>query len=165
MSTRVCGQCEAITSKKKRCKRVTCRTKYCFSHQPQLNIQVKKSNIKDGGLGVFWTGPNVKAKTKLVEYGGVLKYGDPHEQGNESRYILELTHKNNPRYLDGDISNTGLGSFSNSCLAGNKRNGECKGNNCDFHPTADHNNAWLKSTKPIKHNQELFANYGRQYWR
>jgi hypothetical protein len=91
-------QCIAINKTKKggvRCKRKTNKTSYCYQHLKLLkHVEIKKSNIKNGGLGLCSL-KDVPRGQKIAPYGGVLLYGQP-EENNDSKYILELTRRNNP---------------------------------------------------------------------
>ena len=55
--------------------------------------------------------------------------------------------------------------YANDCITGNKRAGQCRGNNSQFRPTRDRQGANLKADRLIRAGQEIFVGYSRDYWR
>jgi hypothetical protein len=166
----VARQCIGINYTKKRgirCKRKTGKTPYCYQHLKIIkNLQIKKSKVPNSGKGVFTTAA-IKRNQNIVPYGGLLINGDAKNPRVKSDYILELT---GDKYIDADPKRciTGIGGLCNMCKRSDVRNGYCPGNNANFHITKKNGRitgAMVKSTKPIKRGEEIFANYGPEYFK
>lgn len=159
---KVTGRCKGKNKNGNQCKRKTQRSFLCYIHiKSEKNLQIKKSGIPKTGLGLF-TLKDIKKNQKIVDYGGILKHGKVPENQNTD-YVLELT-KN--KYIDASpkLSNSSIGAYSNMCRTVNKKKKECKGNNSNLATNRNRTDGFLKATKPIKKNDEIFTSYGNAYW-
>ena len=157
MSQVITQQCEAITKRRgmnTRCKHRTSRGRYCWQHLKALEgFRIKKSNIPNAGLGLFWQGKKpIKKNDNITEYSGqIVNTNDPN-YGNP--YVLQLTRN---RFIDASKTNEpGLGRWENDSR---KRN-----QNTKFAVNRAHNKVMMKATRNIKTGTELTVPYGRQYW-
>ncbi len=138
-----------------------------------MNLRVKKSNIPNGGLGLYADKPGAKEgeivfrpKEKICDYTGKIvskeqldrKYGPGDE--TVAPYALAL---GNGDYVDPYKSNHGVGRYANS-----------------YHKTRFYQNAKfktyprrnkgvgkavIKAKDPIRQGDEIFVKYGRGYWK
>ena len=161
MSKRECTTCKANKVNGQRCSRTTCKySTYCYQHtKMKKQLQVKKSNIKGSGQGLYTTKP-IKKGDKIAGYGGVFKTKAQYET-SDSGYGIYF---NKNSILDGYSTLHGLGRYANDCRSQNKKAGECNGNNARFSTNTTKKTASLVATKGIKRNEEVFVNYGNGYW-
>lgn len=150
-------QCKALTKRGHQCKNRTRRSEYCRPHlQQHRNLRITDSNIADAGLGLF-AGKKGFAKNQIVTpYTGV----ESKEQiaGN---YVLEAA-KN--RFINAN-RNIDIAGFANDCRAVNRKNEECKNNNCKYSLNNQTKNVNILSTKKIQPFEEIYVPYGQDYWR
>ena len=150
------NQCIAkADSTGERCKLRTARGRKCWHHTLRDdNLRVKKSNVPAAGLGLF-TGAKPMKKGASIPYTGEnlsrraidRRYGDATAQYTLCR---SKTHCRDARRTD----TPGLARWIN-----------------DSRGTAHRNNVKLtsaytaKATRNIAANTEIFASYGREYWK
>ncbi len=159
-------KCIGKNRAKKDCGRFTKRGRYCQPHLLKYSdLVVKKSGIKDAGLGLFNGLETKKKGTIIAEYDGPILRSLP--SLNPCTYVLELRGENHPKgplYLNGN-STTNLGSFANDCRSVNKDAGECKGNNADLMKRPKKRMFALRANRDIKPGEEIFTSYGSDYWK
>jgi len=123
------------------------------------NLRVKKSNLfsensqgnKDFGL--------FSGKKQIPKNQKILAYtGEESTRPIRGDYVLEVSPN---RFIDA-YKSSDLAGFSNSCRTADQKAKKCKGNNAVFSKYRDKVN--IKSTKKISPDEEIFTNYGRQYW-
>ena len=91
----------------------------CFQHTKQKKgLQVKKSKIKNAGLGLYAT-KDFQNGQKIADYGGVVVSFAQYEK-NPSGYGIHLNKK---EVLDGKSTQSGLARYANNCRKVNKQKG------------------------------------------
>ncbi len=149
-------QCQGKTLIGRRCNRKTKRGPYCWAHmQAKLNLRIKQSSIPQAGLGVFSGKTPIKKGSKIVEYSGDVK---PLNGGD---YALQV----NRRKMIDAAKSQHIGGFINDCRASQRKEKICSGTNTKFVRARNAQAIWVKATKHIKPQKEIFVSYGRQYWR
>jgi hypothetical protein len=156
------SQCQFIKKNGERCKKKCCiGIEYCRPHLTQKkNLQIRKSTIPNGGLGLFaykeYTADNTiifKKGDKICEYEGELLTA---EQINERYHGLTAPYSvalNQNQFVDSSLER-GIGSLSNT---------KPNHNNASFVIDNRNHKASIKATVNIKQNQEIFLSYGRSY--
>ena len=170
MSVRKCIQCKAITSRKRRCKRTTCKYgPYCFQHTRSIEgVEIKKSKLPGAGLGLFATRKHKKG-SRISSYGGEVISKAVHEN-RDSGYALSIGQGAGPnaKILDGRATSSGNARYVNDCRKADKKH--CpSGNNVKLPILRRPRNGGpvkgkLKVMKTIQEGQEIYAPYGRGYW-
>ena len=151
-----CERCTAITGKGDRCKNRTCKNfPYCWIHlKSKDKLQVKKSDTAGAGQGLFYVGkkdfPNNKT---ITDYSSKQISSTP---DRNSKYVLQVS-KN--KFLDSENPANYPGRYINSSKKPNVR--FSKG--YKIYHKSDRAYVPVKTTKKIKPNTELLANYGRNY--
>ena len=154
MSINVCHQCEAITSKKKRCKNNTCVTSpFCAIHtQYQQGLRVKKSTIPNANLGLFTTVPRKKGEN-IVNYTGEIltqqEFEKRYPKGNAAYALQAGKH-----IIDAIRTDSSVGRYAN-------HKSKTRGANAKF--VASSGKARIQATKPILKNEEIFVPYGKSF--
>lgn len=122
-----------------------------YNYNSEFNLEIKKSNIKDSGLGVFNKSQyDILPNTFLGNYTGELK---SNKTIVTSTYCVELKSENYidayeyPRCIFAMINDSRFSVFDY---------------NCEFRVFEDHVEIW--SIKNIKCNYELFIDYGKEFW-
>jgi hypothetical protein len=113
---------------------------------------IKNSTIKGAGKGLF-AARTFKEHILIGKYDGDV-FNIPQNKTNLSKmhYTLEIYDKNKGKILlNGRYGKLGWVQFAND---GKEKN------NCIFTP-----GGYLKTCKFIKKNQEIFVNYGDNYWK
>lgn len=141
------SQCTSQTVAGKRCKRRSARGDVCFMHLRQQGLKIKKSTIKDAGLGLF-TIPSRRKNDYLTNYKGERSRAK--KQGD---YVL----KSGSTYIDAKDSNSCVGRFINDARSSARNNSRFSSSY--KYPVS------IRATKPIPANSEIFSAYGREYWR
>ena len=114
-----------------------------------FDLEIKKSMIKNAGLGVY-AKENIKSKTLLGNYIGKKKTNDYFSIGTysiqlNSKYFIEAIDY--PRSVFAMINDSRFSNFDY---------------NCEFLVTDNSVEIW--SIKFIKEGDELFIDYGDDYW-
>ena len=135
------------------------KSKYVYEYKPpnveynyntEFNLEVKRSSIKNAGLGVF-TNQFIPRNTFLGEYIGVLKTSNQFSCG---LYALELKSGNlidafeYPRSVFAMINDSRFSDYTY---------------NCKFIITESKAEIWTINN--IYKDEELFINYGDDYWK
>jgi hypothetical protein len=170
-----CGQCTAITSSGKRCKKHTCLdAKLCYLHlREKFFVILARSRIPRSGLGLFcWTSkitnarkngesPIFKQGDLIVPYGGReitkteldLLYNYTNKKGkvieSTAPYAVEAER---PEHVIDAACVRQAGAYAN----------DSKGTR--FHSNADLHSDGLYANKLIYRGDEIFVSYGKQYW-
>ena len=148
-------QCQGKTLLGRRCNRKTKREPYCWAHmQANLNLRIKQSSIPQAGFGVFSGKRPIDKNVKVIEYSGDEK---PLNGGN---YALQV----NRRKMIDAAKSRHIGGFINDCRASQQKKKICSGTNAKFTRTRNTRVIWVKATKNIKPQKEIFVSYGKEYW-
>ena len=166
MSIKDCVQCSAATrhGNGPRCKNITCiYSEFCNTHTKALfDLSLKQSKIPVAGKGLFTTKTIAKNKN-IARYTGDIKTVADYN-ANQSGYAVAIS-KN--RIIDAASTQSGLARYANDCRAPNRKAGQCKGSNSRF--VVNYNGGkttiWLRATKKIPANSEIYVSYGVGYWR
>ena len=162
MAERECVRCKAKKKNGLRCSRNTCKySDMCFQHTKQKKgLQVKKSKIKNAGLGLYATKDFQKGQ-KIADYGGVVVSYSQYEK-NPSGYGI---HINKKEVLDGKSTQSGLARYANNCRKANKQKGECVRNKAKIKVNTRTKKGTLRATAKIKKGEEIFTSgYGEKWW-
>ncbi len=156
--------CSTINSKGKRCKNKSLKNEKCWVHLKMKDgLRIKQSNIANGGLGLFAT-KDFKKNDIVAPYSGpIISEAKADQEKSSNKYLLQIT-KNKVIDASSPVK-SGAGRYANQCKAENKRKEECKCNNAKLVKSRDYSKAQLKANKTIKNGQEIFTNYGRDYWK
>ncbi len=161
MAERECVRCKAKKKNGLRCSRNTCKySDMCFQHTKQKKgLQVKKSKIKNAGLGLYATKDFQKGQ-KIADYGGkVVSYAQ--YEKNPSGYGI---HINKKEVLDGKSTQSGLARYANNCRKANKQKGECVRNKAKINVNTRTKKGALRATAKIKKGEEIFTSgYGQSF--
>ena len=155
-------QCEAVKQNCQQCKNHTVIGQtYCHVHRKSiLKLQIKKSNIVNGGKGLFAIGKDIvfKPGQRICLYNGELinveellrRYGD-----DTAPYGIQLHNKNGEAvYEDGAIER-GVGTLANHSKNKSKINARLS--------ISKENRAQLIAIKNIRFGQEILVDYGPDY--
>ena len=165
MSIKECVRCSAATKQGRgpRCKNTTCvYSEFCSAHTKSLfDLALKTSGIPNAGKGLFTT-IEIPKNRNISRYTGDIKTTAAYN-ADPSGYAVSIS-KN--RVVDGASTQSALGRYANDCRRSNRSAGQCSGPNArlvvsykDGQPII-----WLRATKKIKANSEVFVSYGREYW-
>jgi hypothetical protein len=119
-----------------------------YYHNSNLNIEIKTSNIKDGGLGVF-TNEYIMENTLIDGYTGEYR------SRCFSRYYflirdgIGIDALDYPRCYMGMLNDSFGSSYSN---------------NCKFMVDLENDIVNVWSIRDIKPGEELFISYGADFW-
>jgi SET domain-containing protein len=162
MSIRECVNCAASTRNGTRCKNTTCiYTEFCAVHTKALfDLAIKPSAIPAAGKGLF-TLKSIKKNANIAKYTGDIKTLAAYK-AKPSGYAVAISHG---RVMDAASTQNSLGRYANDCRAVNR--GHCRGPNARFSVSNRGGNTmiWIKATKHIPANSEIFVSYGKGYWK
>lgn len=137
----------------RRCKARTRRSKYCQAHlNCNKNLRITNSKIPNAGLGLFCGDRGIKRNQPIIEYTGQV-WNKP-VRGN---FVLEI---NKRKFINANHS-TDVAGFSNDCRSMDRRAGLCQTNS---KIAVRKGIPSLVSTRSIKPKEEIYTNYGRDYW-
>jgi hypothetical protein len=151
-------QCTAVAdSTGQRCKLRTARGRKCWHHTLRDdNLRIKKSGVKGAGLGLFSGKKRIKKGTSITRYTGEkvsrqeVKKRYPGKTTAQYTLCGSKTKCRDARRTD----ESGLGRWANDSRGTKKRN------------NAKLTSAYtVKSTRTIPPDTEIFASYGRGYWK
>lgn len=160
-----CGFCEhPIRRHDRNCSRKTCKYgPYCWQHtRSKYNVAVRKSTIPNAGSGLFAI-ESFNEGAKICPYTGELltkeevdaRYGDDE---NVAEYVYRISKKRKgPTYIDASKTNACVARYANHDE--NRANAEFKDPPADKPPIV-----WIVATKKIRPGEEIFVNYGEEYW-
>jgi Chromo (CHRromatin Organisation MOdifier) domain len=141
-------KCSAKTRTGRCCKKRTFKSGLCVIHlNRDQNLRIKKSTVHGAGLGLFSGSKPIAGQ-----------YSSTEVEGNS---ILEVNKKhdtNGSRHID-------AAPFANDCRQSNRRVSQCSGNNTRFTVNQKKNQAWIKTTKVIPPDTELFVPYSVDFWK
>jgi uncharacterized protein len=150
-----CTICDVIPCRHPQCGRMTTLgAGWCPEHlHARFGIEIKKSTIPNAGSGVFAT-RNIQANEFIVTYDGEVV--DTHElnrrYGKHARKIYAVKIGNG-RFEDG-LFRRGAGTMVNHSDSPNAM----------LVLDSDTNRVTIVSSKRIRKNQEIFVDYGPNYW-
>lgn len=150
-----------------RCNRRTCKySDYCWQHTKiYKGLKLKKSNIPGANIGLFAT-KEFKKGQKIADYRGrIMSQAEYDKLDNwEGVYGVEIKKG---EVMNADTTQDGLGRYANHCRPKNIRAKHCKGNNAKISIShrGDDPKVSLKATKKIRPGQEIYVNYGPNYWK
>lgn len=156
-------RCKATTALGHRCKNKTAQSlPYCWIHMKQKDhLQIKPSQIRGAGKGLFAQCSKNENQVcfrrgeRAAYYSGELL--DEIPQNKE--YVLNV---NNNRYLDSVNKLNYPGRYINDARGSGKRNNvQLTGR---YYRKDNKIVSPVIALKTIKHNDELYAAYGRSYW-
>ena len=156
-SIRKVQQCDGITLKNVRCRKKTSMTNLCWIHLgKKFNLRIKTSNISNGGKGLFAYKKTIPKNKKIANYTGrhltssqvIRKYGDG---------LAEYAICDKGKCVDANETTDGAPRYANDARGSRfKNNSFLLGKKYNY---------FLKSSKNIKPHQEIFTNYGKEYWK
>lgn len=118
-------------------------------------LTIKSSQIKGSGKGLF-TNKSFLKGNKIIKFVGkiltdkqVIKLSD-----KQKEYLIEIG-KNKTLYVEGCKA-----SFTNDANFGNNK----FKNNAEI-VIEDNGDVYLYATKNIKSGEEIFTDYGKEYWK
>ena len=165
--TLTCRQCAATTPAQKRCTRTVCiGLPYCWQHaRSVLHVRVGETADPQVGRGLFaydrtMRGPVFRKGDLIVSY-------EPAEILNQEqvdeRYDYERYQPTAPYAIDaGDYILDAACVRCLGALINDARGRRGKTANATFEESRGH--ILIKATKPIYHNDEILASYGKAYW-
>lgn len=118
------------------------------------------------GMGLF-AGKAYRRGDRIIEYTGEVLNEQEFEAryGKEDlgKYVLRATRR---CFIDArDPSKSGPARYVNDCRRCDKKDGSCPGNNLRAQVQPVSKKAFLYATKAIAAGDELFWNYGNEYWK
>ncbi len=132
------------------------------------DLIVLKSSIPSAGKGLFAL-RNFSQGERIIEYTGELI--DERElnrryhcnRGGLATYVLQI---DDDTYIDAvDAANSSIARYANHCKPTDVKRGFAFGNNCVFKRNLRHTRGWLCAARDIAAGEEIFADYGDDYWR
>jgi len=124
----------------------------------EAHLEVKPSGIPNAGMGLF-TNADIKKGEKIIEYKGLITTweGADHQDGdNEFVFYVNEDH-----VIDASKDDTSLGRYANDAK-GLRRIKGFK-NNSEF--MEDGLRVFIVANKNIKAGEEIFTDYGPDYWK
>jgi uncharacterized protein len=119
---------------------------------------VKQSNIENAGLGLFST-INIPVGVKVIEYKGeIMEMNDGHgTKGHGHDYCFLIGNIETGVCINADFSQC-KAKYVNDVYKTNKV--------ANLRPVISHRNKtiWFESTRRIRAGDELYINYGSDYW-
>jgi hypothetical protein len=127
-----------------------------------FDLRIKKSGIPNSGKGLFTTKRILKNKN-IAKYTGDIKTLEDYNLIPGGTYGLEITRG---RVLDASSTQSGIARYANDCREQARKMKKCKGINSRFVVSnrGGHTTVWLRSTKNIAVDDEIYVSYGRKYW-
>ena len=145
-----CARCQGTTARGRPCTRETCKIGgYCYQHLKSLfGLEVKPGAH---GMGLFAT-RDIPNKTAIMEYTG-------HTVGPDVDGDYVICDDVDP-CIDAASTQASVARYANSCRGPGRRfDGPCNA----YIDTHDHK-YWLVSKQAIPAGQEIFFDYGPEYW-
>lgn len=124
------------------------------------DLEVKKSTLPNAGKGLF-TKREIKKGERFVEYLGEIlneKECDERAERDEYGYMFYIS-KNN--CIDAYHTPEAYARYANDANGISKVKG--LKNNCSY--DIYKRRGWIKADKNIKAGEEIFVNYGAEYWK
>ena len=133
-----------------------------YWNNTDLKLNVKPSNIKGAGNGIFSFEPLIKKNQRIGFYAGKLTKADDSCVGDYSFTLTKTWYidaRSYPRAYTAMINDSHNSSFTNNCefetITVDEDNNKLKGKN---------QRICLKASRDIYMGEELFASYGEEYW-
>jgi SET domain-containing protein len=123
----------------------------------EKNVYAKKSKLPDAGLGLF-AKKNFKKGDKIVEYKGRIQtWKEAVKENWENPYLFWINAKT---VINPIKSNTAMAHYANDA----RGPGKVKGlrNNAEYQ--TEGNRCFIFATRDIKRYEEIFVDYGDEYW-
>lgn len=124
----------------------------------EKHLVVKKSQLPDAGKGLFTT-VAIPGATRIVEYKGrISTWKEVEDFDGKNGYIFYVNRK---RVIDALPYKKALGRFANDA----RGIARVKGlrNNADY--IVDGDRCFIESRRRIKAGEEIFVDYGSDYWK
>ena len=157
-SIRDVKQCKSNTKKRKRCLKRTAHTSKCWIHLAnEDNLRVKPSTIRNAGKGLYsWKKP-FKRNHYIEEYTGEKTNLKKLDQKYGAKTVVQYSICDGPRRCwDAYKTTDGAPRFANDARGTKNKNNSCF--------RVKDKKIFLQSTTGIKPHQEIFADYGGDYW-
>lgn len=129
---------------------------------------IKKSNLENAGMGLF-AYEDIEAGQIIAVYGG-KEYDDQQDYEKERNggkpIPKEIKEARHAYFLEGNHFVDGYRDFYllEQGRWANDKHPDTKGNNAEYIPEED-GSFFVKATKNIRKNQEIFVDYGPKYWK
>ena len=124
----------------------------------EKQLYVKKSGLPNAGLGLF-TKKAIPKGTRIVEYKGRRSaWKEVKDEDGKNGYIFYINRNN---VIDALPRKSALARYANDARGLVKKPGTF--NNADY--VVDGLNAYIESKKPIAAGEEIFVDYGKDYWK
>lgn len=173
MSKRACSTCVARTKqtagkgKHKQCSRSTC--KYgpkCWQHTIiQDGLRVKESGKRGAGMGLYAEKP-FQTREVITKYTGKVMTGPQYRRkypnNKQGAYTVQMGDKD--LFVDAKKTNAGVARYANDCNAPSAKGRKRKHCNAVFAHNITDNVVELEANRPIRKGNEIFVNYGAEYW-
>ncbi len=123
-----------------------------YYNNTKFLLEIKESQVPNAGLGLF-TKQKIRKNQLIGTYGGTLikvkkeEYDPDYSIEINSRYVIDGSKY--PRPFTSIINDAINSSFTN---------------NCEFIIDVEKKQAELRATRTIKEGEELFIDYGEEYW-
>ena len=164
MSVKESVRCAAATRQGRgaQCRNITViYSEFCAGHTKHLlDLALKPSGIPGAGLGLYTLKAIPKGGT-IVVYTGVRMTQDEYDK-HPSGYGVAIP---GGMVIDGRSTQSSLGRYANDCRAGNRRAGQCSGNNAELVYDEKPFKLRIQAVKNIPANREVLVSYGARYWK
>lgn len=119
-----------------------------------MDYTIKKSSIPNSGKGA-WTNVDIPKGTNIGYYKGKKLSLQQYNNLKNEDYVWELSSPKGPFYVDGRVK-----SKSNWLRYVNHK----PGSKANLEPYQYGGKMWYRARKNIKEGDELFIDYGDEYW-
>ena len=164
MSVKESVRCAAATRQGRgaQCRNITViYSEFCAGHTKHLlDLALKPSGIPGAGRGLF-TLKAIKKGATIVVYRGERVTQDEYDK-HPSGYGVAIP---GGMVIDGRSTQSSLGRYANDCRAGNRRAGQCSGNNAELVYDEKPFKLRIQAVKNIPANREVLVSYGARYWK
>jgi SET domain-containing protein len=124
----------------------------------ELFLETKTSQIPNAGLGLFTT-VAIKKGDRIIEYTGkITTWAEADHMNGDNPFIFYV---NENHVIDASKTRKSLAKYANDAKGLTKVKGLT--NNAEFEE--DGLKVYIIATKNIKPNQEIFVDYGPDYWK
>lgn len=138
------------------------KTPPMYYNNTDLKLNVKPSNIKGGGNGIFSYETIIKKDQRIGFYVGQLKKADHNCVGDYSFTLTKIWYidaRKYPRSYMAMINDSHNSTFIDNCMFETITIDENGKKLC-----GKNRRICLKATRDIYMGEELFASYGEEYW-
>jgi len=123
------------------------------------NLIVKKSQLSKAGKGLF-TKIEIKKGERIVEYLGEIITEKELEERAEKDIYGYAFYINKKKCIDAYFTPEAIARYANDAKGLSKKSG--LKNNCCYDIWKKR--GWIKAEKNIKAGEEIFVDYGKEYW-